>query len=38
MDVYILAFDEGRMIVDNAHSLSSSKNNKMTRELSGLSW
>ena len=38
MDVHILAFDEGQMIVDNAHSLSSSKNNEMTRELSGLSW
>ena len=38
MDIYILAVDEGRMIVDNAHSLSYSKNNEMTRELSGLSW
>ena len=38
MDVYILTFDEGRMIVDNAHSLSSSKSNEMTRERSGLSW
>ena len=37
MDIYILAVVEGRMIVDNAHSLSSSKYSEMTRELSGLS-
>ena len=38
MDIYILAVVEGRMIVDNTHSLSSSKYSEMTRELSGLSW
>ena len=38
MDVYILAFDEGRKILDNVHSWFSSKDNEMTRELSGLSW